>query len=167
MRCRNYNRDDLMWQLSSIVKDKLSNHGFTLAVAESCTGGLLSEQLTSLSGSSRFFLLGVVTYTNEAKVSVLNVSREIIDTQGAVSAEVAKAMVDGVKKMAGSDIGIAVTGIAGPQGGTPEKPVGIVYVAVDFRGSLKVTRLVFNGSRRKIRTDTVVSALKMLLSQMQ
>ncbi len=102
----------------------------TIAVAESCTGGLLANRLTNVPGSSRYFMYGAVTYSNESKTALCGVPEELIRRHGAVSAEVAVAMAEGIRKYAGTDIGISVTGIAGPDGGTDEKPVGLVYIGL-------------------------------------
>ena len=99
----------------------------TLAVAESCTGGLLAERITSVSGSSRYFLGGAVVYSNELKTAFADVPAELIENHGAVSREVAAALAEGIRKRCGSTLGIGMTGVAGPTGGTPEKPVGLVF----------------------------------------
>jgi nicotinamide-nucleotide amidase len=116
--------------LAGNIARRLTEKGLTLAVAESCTGGLITDLLTDIPGSSAFLERGVVTYSNAAKTALLNVSEEVIRDQGAVSAETARLMAEGVRKSAGTDLGIAVTGIAGPSGGTETKPVGTVFVAL-------------------------------------
>ena len=118
----------------------LIKNGLTIATAESCTGGLLSSRLTDVSGSSGFVRLNFVTYANEAKNDVLGVPFEILDTVGAVSAECAEAMASGLHTRTGCDVGICTTGIAGPTGGTAEKPVGLVYVGVYYRGKVTVEK---------------------------
>ena len=118
----------------------LIKNGLTIATAESCTGGLLSSRLTDVSGSSGFVRLNFVTYANEAKNEVLGVPFEILDTVGAVSAECAEAMASGLHTRTGCDVGICTTGIAGPTGGTAEKPVGLVYVGVYYRGRVVVEK---------------------------
>jgi nicotinamide-nucleotide amidase len=116
--------------LAGNIARRLTEKGLTLAVAESCTGGLITDLLTDIPGSSAFLERGVVTYSNAAKTALLNVSEEVIRDHGAVSAETARLMAEGVRKLAGTDLGIAVTGIAGPSGGTETKPVGTVFVAL-------------------------------------
>ena len=116
--------------MEEVVARLLVENHATIAVAESCTGGMLAEHLTNLAGSSNYFLGGVVCYSNELKIGLVGVPAEIIEAKGAVSAEVAAALADGIRKNARATIGIGVTGIAGPGGGTPEKPVGLVYIGI-------------------------------------
>jgi nicotinamide-nucleotide amidase len=116
--------------MEEVVARVLTANGATIAVAESCTGGMLAEHLTNLAGSSNYFLGGVVCYSNEMKTALAAVPAQLIETKGAVSAEVASALADGIRKGVGATIGIGVTGIAGPGGGTPEKPVGLVYIGI-------------------------------------
>jgi nicotinamide-nucleotide amidase len=120
--------------LEETVGRLLGERGVTVAVAESCTGGLIGHRITEVPGSSRYFLLGAVTYSNEAKRSVLGVRREVLRRYGAVSTETAEAMAEGVRRVAGADVGVATTGIAGPGGGSPSKPVGTVCVALAWSG---------------------------------
>lgn len=141
-----YNEENL----EEVVARLLLSRGMTVAVAESCTGGLLAHKLTDVPGSSRFFERGVVAYSDRAKVDVLGVPEETIRGQGAVSPEVALAMAQGVRRMSGADIGIATTGIAGPGGGTEERPVGLVYIGyVDSHRSL--------WERHIFKTDRVIN----------
>jgi nicotinamide-nucleotide amidase len=134
----------------------------TLAVAESCTGGLLSERLTSIPGSSNFFLGGVVCYSNELKTKLTAVPPILIEQHGAVSREVAQALGEGIRKRAGASIGMGITGIAGPGGGTPEKPVGLVFLALaDARGTL-IRKFQFPGDRQRIRFWAAQMALEMI-----
>lgn len=122
--------------LEDVVARALLENKATIAVAESCTGGMLAEHLTNLAGSSAYFLGGVVCYSNEMKSSLAGVPAALIDSKGAVSAEVSRALAEGIRKNSGATIGVGVTGIAGPGGGTPEKPVGLVYIALaDERGA--------------------------------
>src|SRR5207237_6808273 len=114
--------------MEEVVGRRLSITGFTLSVAESCTGGLIAERLTNVPGSSRYFIEGVVTYSNESKTRLLGVDKELIREFGAVSQQVARDMASGVRHRAKTDFGLAVTGIAGPDGGTEDKPVGLVYI---------------------------------------
>jgi competence/damage-inducible protein CinA-like protein len=134
----------------------------TLAVAESCTGGLLSERLTSVPGSSNFFLGGAVCYSNELKTKLSGVPPTLIERHGAVSREVAQALSESIRKRAGASIGIGITGIAGPGGGTPEKPVGLVFVALaDARGTL-IRKFQFPGDRQRVRFWAAQMALEMI-----
>ncbi len=145
--------------LEKVVGKLLSAKGLTLAVAESCTGGLIAKRVTDVPGSSRYFLSGVVAYSNEAKISLLDVPKALIETHGAVSSEVAVAMAQGVRKRAGADIGLAVTGIAGPDGGTPEKPVGLVYVGLMIGEQVEHRKLQIPGDRERVRELTAQLAL--------
>ena len=140
----------------------LHGSGLTLSVAESCSGGLLSKRITDIPGSSEYFLLGVVTYANSAKVKVLAVPEELIEKHGAVSCEVALAMAAGVRKVSGSDIALATTGIAGPDGGTPDKPVGTVFIALADSGGCMVSCHHFGGSREMVREAAVAAAMEIL-----
>jgi len=152
--------------LSSVVGNLLSSRGVSLAVAESCTGGLLGKMITDIPGSSRYFWGGVITYSNEAKQEILGVKSETLDKYGAVSRETALAMAKGVKGMAGTDMGVAITGIAGPDGGSREKPVGLVYIAVVGDNLEQVREMHFVGSRDAIRTLSAKSALDLLRLQL-
>ncbi len=134
----------------------------TIAVAESCTGGLLSSFLTSLAGSSKYFKLGTVVYSNEAKVHLLKIPGKIIAAEGAVSAKVAVLLAKNVRKIAKTDIGIGITGIAGPAGGTLRKPVGTVFIALAGIGSTRHLKNLFKGSRDAVRKQTVSKTLKLL-----
>jgi nicotinamide-nucleotide amidase len=138
-------------------------------MAESCTGGLIGHMLTNIPGSSNFFNRGIVAYSNEAKVELLGVSAEIIQQYGAVSRETAEAMAKGVRLKAGTDVGLAVTGIAGPGGGTPEKPVGLVYIAFADATQVIVEEHRFHRDRIWNKERTAVAALdlvrRMLLNQ--
>ncbi|HJV66383.1 MAG TPA: CinA family nicotinamide mononucleotide deamidase-related protein [Geomonas sp.] len=136
--------------------------GKTLALAESCTGGLIASRITAVSGSSAYFLEGNVTYSNEAKTRMLGVPAELIMAHGAVSSEVACAMADGARKAARSDLALSVTGIAGPEGGTAEKPVGTVYLAMADAVSCRVERYNFPGDREAVRSMTCFTALDWL-----
>jgi nicotinamide-nucleotide amidase len=142
----------------------LIKHKKTIALAESCSGGLLGHRLTNVPGSSAFFLGGVMTYCNTAKINLLAIPTPILRRYGAVSAEVALAMAKGVRQLLRADIGLAITGIAGPSGGTKQKPVGLVYIAVVSRGKKVVTRNFFKGQRLTIKTQATTAALKLLLN---
>ena len=140
----------------------LSTAGSTLALAESCTGGLIAKLLTDQPGSSAFLERSVVSYANSAKLNCLNVPQEIIDRHGAVSAECAEAMARGVRATARTDISLAVTGIAGPGGGTVDKPVGTVYLAMVSSSGERVERFNFSGNREQVRLRTACTALDWL-----
>jgi nicotinamide-nucleotide amidase len=140
----------------------LQQHGLTLATAESCTGGLVAAAATAIPGSSATVLGGYVTYSNEAKAKSVGVDPALIARLGAVSAEVAAAMAEGAARESGADIGISTTGIAGPGGGTPAKPVGLVYIGVARAGrQARVERHVFPGDRTAVRAATVAVAFRM------
>lgn len=139
--------------------------GWHLATAESCTGGLIAAACTSIAGSSDWFERGFVTYSNDAKTELIGVPKKLLDDHGAVSAEVARAMADGALAAAGVDLAVAVTGIAGPGGATPGKPVGTVWMAVARRGALtQPVLLQLGGSRSSVREQTVDAALAALLA---
>jgi len=156
-----YTRDNR--GLPEVVGDILREKGLKLAVAESCTGGMIGEMLTTVPGCSDYFAGGVISYSNELKIKVLDVPEEIIRRHGAVSAECARFMAEGARKLAGAHIGLAVTGVAGPGGGTPEKPVGAVWLAcasdrgVESRGGQWP-----RGDREQIRLITSFAALDLL-----
>jgi PncC family amidohydrolase len=133
-----------------------------IATAESCTGGLLSALLTEISGASQVFDRGFITYSNAAKIKSLGVSPTLIQKHGAVSKEAAAAMAKGALKNSAADIAVAITGIAGPGGGTKQKPVGLVYIAVATRKDVHVEKNNFKGTRIKIRLDAVKTALKII-----
>jgi nicotinamide-nucleotide amidase len=134
----------------------------TVAVAESCTGGMVAERLTRIPGSSNFFVGGVVCYSNELKTRLLGVPPEIIAAEGAVSKPVAQALAEGVRRRMGASIGLGITGIAGPGGGTPEKAVGLVFIALADERSTEVRRFQFPGDRERVRTWASVAALEMI-----
>jgi nicotinamide-nucleotide amidase len=148
--------------MEEVVGLKLSVGRFSLAVAESCTGGLISQRLTSIPGSSKFFIEGVVAYSNEAKTRTLGVEPMLLLEHGAVSAEVAEAMAEGVRTRAGTDFGISVTGIAGPDGGSDEKPVGLVYIALADDAHTEHRKLMIPGDRHLIRWRASQAALDLL-----
>lgn len=148
--------------LEAVVGEMLVKENLTIATAESCTGGLLAGTLINYPGISSVFLEGAITYSNEAKMKRLGVKEETLAAFGAVSEQTAAEMAEGIAKAAGTDIGISVTGIAGPGGGTEEKPVGLVYVGLYLKENVMVKRLNLSGDRQKIRQRTVVSALDWL-----
>ena len=134
----------------------------TVAVAESCTGGLLSERLTRVAGSSSYFLGGAVCYSNELKTKLVGVSPALIEENGAVSKPVAQAMAEGIRGRTGASIGIGITGIAGPSGGTPEKPVGLVYISLADERGTQVREFRFPGDRERIRTWASMAGLELI-----
>jgi nicotinamide-nucleotide amidase len=148
--------------LEEVVGDLLKLNHYTLATAESCTGGLLAGRITDVPGSSEYFLEGVVTYSNEAKTRILGVPKKMIEDHGAVSEEVAVTMAAEVRKLANSTFGVGVTGIAGPTGGSAEKPVGLVYIALADDTQSTARKLLFPGDRQFIRTLSVNTALDMV-----
>ncbi|MEG1525047.1 MAG: competence/damage-inducible protein A [Clostridia bacterium] len=140
----------------------LTRQKLTVAVAESCTGGLLTSGFVDIPGSSAFLLEGCVTYSNEAKIRRLGVSEETLAQYGAVSEQCAREMADGIRKSTGANIGLSTTGIAGPDGGTPEKPVGTVYVALSTTNGTDVRKLTLFGDRERIRISAVLNGFDML-----
>jgi len=153
--------------LAEVVGVKLRERKETLAVAESCTGGLIGKLLTDVPGSSDYFTCGWVTYSNEAKVRELGVDKGLIEKHGVVSKEVACAMAKGAREKAGTDFGIGVTGIAGPGGGSKQKPIGLVYIVVDTVGQRDVQRYIFSHLREHIRLRASLAALNMLRLRLQ
>ena len=139
----------------------------TLALAESCTGGLISQKLTSIPGSSAYFERGIVSYSNEAKVSCLGVSEEMIRSFGAVSEETAGAMAEGVRKSAGTDIGLSITGISGPDGGTDLKPVGLMYIGYSDENGTIVEKHIFPHDRLVNNERAAFTALNILRKNLQ
>jgi nicotinamide-nucleotide amidase len=148
--------------MEEVVGRRLTMTEFTVAVAESCTGGLIAQRLTNVPGSSKYFVEGVVTYSNDSKVRLLGVDKKIIKEFGAVSQQVARDMARGVRHKAKSDFGLAVTGIAGPGGGTEEKPVGLVYIALADDAHTEHRKLMIPGDRELIRWRASQAALDML-----
>ncbi len=142
----------------------LKRKGYRLSTAESCTGGLLAGRIINVSGASDCIDVGFITYANEAKMKYLGVSEETRRDHGAVSFECAKDMALGVTSQMDADVGLATTGIAGPGGGTAEKPVGLVYIGCSVCGNVKVEELHLSGDREEIRKETVTKALELLLS---
>lgn len=155
--------DDLITRAARVVQ-LFTDKKQTLALAESCTGGLIASCITSVSGSSAVLERGFVTYSNRSKTEEVNVDADLIIQHGAVSAEVASAMAIGARKAANTDVGLSVTGIAGPGGGTPDKPVGLVFLALSTQDKIDVRRFQFDGDRDEVRRQTVVKALSMLVS---
>ena len=142
---------------------KLIKKNITLSAAESCTGGLLSSKFTRLSGSSKYFQMGLVTYSNNAKIKILKVKKKIIKKYGSVSPECCEAMVQGLSKISKSKINISITGIAGPNGGTKDKPVGLVYIGLTKRNKTIVSKNFFKKKDRKsIQNKTVEKCIKLI-----
>ena len=148
--------------LETVVARELQEHRATIAVAESCTGGMLAMRLTNVPGSSSYFRGGVVSYSNDLKSAWAEVPKEIIDAKGAVSSEVALAMAHGIRQQTHSTLGVGITGVAGPGGGTPEKPVGLVHIAVANEKSAKEHAFHFPGDRDRIRYRAAHTALDMV-----
>ncbi|HEY3174373.1 MAG TPA: CinA family nicotinamide mononucleotide deamidase-related protein [Candidatus Polarisedimenticolia bacterium] len=151
--------EDLEAGLETAVGRLLSSRGLTLACAESCTGGMMGAMATRVPGSSAWFLQGWVTYSDEAKRTMLQIDAALIERHGAVSAEIAMAMALAARRLSGADIGAAITGIAGPEGGSAEKPVGLVHIAVATRHGCRQTRHLFPGDREAIRLFASRTAL--------
>ncbi len=137
--------------------------GLTLATAESCTGGLIAGRITSVAGASAVFLGGVVSYANAVKRDLLGVPAAVLERAGAVSAECAEAMAEGVRTRMRADVAVSVTGVAGPDGGTPQKPVGLVYFGVATAGGVLAERCRFDGDREAVRAQAADRALELLL----
>ena len=150
--------------MNSIVK-KLNKKKLKISFAESCTGGMLASKITSISGASKVFGLGLVTYSNQAKISILKVNKKIIQKYGAVSPQCCEAMVKNLAKISKAQINVSVTGIAGPTGGTKTKPVGLVYIGVKKNNKILITKNIFKQKNRKaIQNATVKRALEIVRS---
>ena len=142
---------------------KLIEKNYKIATAESCTGGLISHNLTNIPGSSNFFDRGIISYSNQSKVDLLDVPKELIEKYGAVSAKVALAMAEGLRKNFGVDVGLSTTGIAGPSGGSKEKPVGLVFIGISIKDKSNVKKYIFKGDRLKNKISFCNAALNFLL----
>ena len=148
-----------------LVHKKLIKKKLTISVAESCTGGLLAHNFTKLANSSKYFQMGLTTYSNQAKIKILKVNKNIIEKYGAVSNECCKAMVQNLSKISKSKINVSITGIAGPGGGTKDKPVGLVYIGIKKRNFIKIYENRFKSkTREKIQILTVKEVIKNLLN---
>jgi nicotinamide-nucleotide amidase len=156
-----------MTALEARVGQALKERGWTLAVGESCTGGLLSHRLTQVPGSSAYFLGGVVAYSNPAKQALLGVDELTLAEHGAVSAETAKEMARGARSAFLVHVGVSVTGIAGPDGGTPDKPVGLTYIGVVTPEGERVERYLWSGAREANKLAAAEAALELLLQAVQ
>lgn len=159
-----YGEDDTT--LEAAVVALLQERRKTAATAESCTGGLLAGRITNVSGASEVFGMGVITYANEAKVNLLKIPQALVASVGAVSPEVAKAMAERVRELSGADYGVSVTGIAGPGGGTNEKPAGLVYIGLANGATVTATKHLFTGIRADIRLRSTQAALEMLRQEL-
>jgi nicotinamide-nucleotide amidase len=148
--------------LEAVVGDLLAERGLRIGVAESCTGGLIASRLTDVPGSSRYVDQAVVVYANEAKTDLLGVPADLLREQGAVSEPVAVAMAEGIRARARAGVGVGVTGIAGPSGGTPEKPVGMVVIAVVTEADRRVRTYRFFGEREQVKFQAAQAALDMV-----
>ena len=154
-----------MKKLSQKLVKLLSKKRLKISFAESCTGGLLSSSITSISGSSKIFTLGLVTYSNQAKISILKVPKKIITKHGAVSYETCFSMVKNLNKISKTNISVSITGVAGPKGGTKQKPVGLVYVGIKKGNKILVKKYLFsNKNRNSIQRSTVNKALNLILN---
>jgi nicotinamide-nucleotide amidase len=154
-------------QLSSQVGKHLTDNNLTIATAESCTGGLLSHVLTNVSGSSGYFIGGVVAYSNQIKNAILGVRPETLEAFGAVSEATAKEMASGVRQNLKADLGLSTTGIAGPTGGTPKKPVGLVWIGISTKDRTMAYECHFDADREGIKTLTVNELLKRLMEEIK
>jgi PncC family amidohydrolase len=141
----------------------LTKKRLKLSVAESCTGGLLASSITSVSGASKIFNLGLITYSNQAKIKILNINKDIIKKYGAVSHECCYAMVNNLSKISKANINVSITGIAGPKGGTKQKPVGLVYIGVKKGNKIQIKKCLFKSKKRTfIQRATVKKALDLV-----
>ena len=153
--------------LEVLVGELLIQHGLQLAVAESCTGGLISHRITNISGSSRYYLGGVTSYANEAKITLLGVSQETLEKHGAVSAETVLQMARGIRFKLSADIGLSTSGIAGPTGGTMDKPVGTTWVGFSSSAGEEARHFLFEGDRLTIKEQAAQAALQLLVDHLQ
>jgi PncC family amidohydrolase len=151
-----------MAKLESTIAGRLKSKNKTLAVAESCTGGLLSHRLTNISGSSAYFKLGVICYSYESKIALLKVPRKTLAKFGAVSRQVAILLAKNIRRIAHTDLGVGITGIAGPTGATAQKPVGLVYIAVADKNGAFCRKFIFKGKRLSVKLQASQQALKLL-----
>ena len=157
-----FNKD----QIEQLANQLIANNS-TVAVAESCTGGLLAQQFTALSGSSKWFECGFVTYSNDSKIRMLGVEANVLNKHGAVSSEVAEQMALGALANSNANLSASITGVAGPRGGTSEKPVGTVYIGTSMKDDSVQTELHhFHGDRQSIREQSAQTAIKLLLERL-
>lgn len=155
-----------MKKIEVLLFEKITEKKLTLSIAESCTGGLISHLVTNVSGSSKYFLGGIVTYSDQSKIGLLGINKETIKNFGAVSKETALEMAINVCKKFKSDIGLSITGIAGPTGGTLEKPVGLVFIGVKFLEKISVHKFIFKGTRLSIKKQAAQKALELLANSL-
>ena len=149
---------------NEIINQVTNQKKIKVSVAESCTGGLLASTITSMSGASKIFNLGLITYSNQAKIKILKVNKSVIKKYGAVSYECCYAMVNNLSKISKASINVSITGIAGPKGGTKKKPVGLVYIGVKKGNKIEITRCLFKSKKRSlIQKATVKKALNLVL----
>jgi nicotinamide-nucleotide amidase len=158
--------DDRLVALALRLSNACLDRGLTVATAESCTGGLIAHAITEIAGSSAYFRGAFVTYANDVKRDQLGVAQELLDAHGAVSAQVARAMAEGARARLGADVAVAVTGIAGPGGGSAEKPVGLTYVGVADGAGVDVRRHLWTGDRSENKRESAISALELLLERL-
>jgi len=154
-------------KLEKLIGDYLRNKGWTFAIAESCTGGLICDRITDVSGSSDYFMGGMVNYSNESKTRHLGIPLEDIKKYGAVSPQVAKKMAQGIRKAFNATFGLSTTGVAGPTGETKKKPVGLVFIGVSNRNRNWVIKLNLKGSRRDIKKQAANSSLEFLYKMLR
>tara|TARA_B110000211_G_scaffold223310_1_gene273080 strand:- start:2074 stop:2544 length:471 start_codon:yes stop_codon:yes gene_type:complete len=152
-----------MYKISKLVVSKLKSKKINLSVAESCTGGMLAQNITSVSGASKVFAFGIITYSNQSKIKYLNVPREIIKKYGAVSEECCYSMLVNLEKISKSNLYVVITGVAGPNGGTKMKPVGLVYIGIKKGKKIKINNCLFkNQNRDSIRKSSVEKTLEII-----
>jgi PncC family amidohydrolase len=157
--------DDRLVALAERLQGLSIGRGVTVAIAESCTGGLVAEAITDVAGSSGYFLGGIVAYADRIKATQLGVPVAVLEAHGAVSAQVARGMALGARERFGADVSVAVTGIAGPGGGSDEKPVGLTYVAVADEAGVDVQRHHWQGDRQTVKRSSAAAALEMLIER--
>ena len=158
--------NDKKISIETIVSEMLIEKNLTISIAESCTGGLVSSTLINYPGISSVFIEGCITYSNESKINRLGVNPDILKKYGAVSKEIAKEMAEGIARNFNTNVAISTTGIAGPGGGTSEKPVGLVYIGIYINGKTTVKKYLLNGNRQEIRsmaTENAINDLRLRL----
>jgi len=148
------------------IAELMNKHKLTLAIAESCTGGLICHTVTNIAGSSSFFEMGIVSYSDTAKMNLLNVQRKTLQRYGAVSSQTAEEMAQGIRTKAGVDIGLSTTGIAGPGGGTATKPVGLVYIALSHKKGTTAYKYTFSGDRWNNKKSACQNSLELLITHL-
>lgn len=153
-------------KLERFIGELLKKNKQTISIAESLTGGMICDRITNIPGSSEYFIGGIIAYSNEAKIKHLNVPKSEIEKYGAVSKQVARSMAKGVRQVFSTDIGLSTTGIAGPTGGAPKKPIGLVFLGLAKGRKTWVRRLNLKGTRREIKEETSENALKFLIEKL-